>query len=85
VRPDVSEPEALGEKLRGWRAGGQASLLEIAAAETRFPGDVTRRYLQHHIRYRLGAREKRALAEYARLLHKHGMVGGGSYEDPRWV
>ena len=85
ARPDTPEPEALGDRLRGWRAAGQARVEEIVSAERRFPAELSRRYLTNFIRFRLGEPEKQAIREFARLLYKHGVIKGGPFVEPRWV
>ena len=86
VRADFPEPERLGEKLRAWRAAGQARVEEIVAEEKRYPAEVSHRYLTEFIRFGLGAEEKQAVRLFARLLRKHGVVEGvGEFVEPRWV
>ena len=85
VRPETPQPDALADRLRAWRAAGQARVEEIVAVERRCPPELTRRYLTEFIRFRLGAAEKRAVREFARLLRKHGVVDGGEFREPRWV
>ena len=85
LHPDTPDPERLAGRLRDWRAAGQARLEKIVAAETRYPASLSRFYLTDCIRFRLGTAEKQALREYARLLHKHGMVSGAAFAEPRWV
>ena len=86
VRADVPEENAsaLGERLRAWRAAGQACVEEIVAAETRFPAEVSRRYLTEFIRFGLGENEKRAIRLFAWLLGKQGVVSG-EFREPEWV
>jgi len=85
VRPGTPEPEALAHRLRAWREEGQRRIDEVVAAETRYPLGLTRLYLTERIRFRLGEPEKRAIREFARLLRKHGFVGGAPFEEPRWI
>ncbi len=85
VRPQTPEPEAMGDRLRAWRTDGQKRVEEIVAAESRFPAELSRRYLTEFIRFRLGPPEKQAIREFARLLYKHGVVKGGPFAEPRWV
>ncbi len=85
VQPGTPEPEVLGGRLRAWRKEGQARVEQIVAAEQRFPAELSRRYLTEFIRFRLGAPEKQAIREFARLLYKHGVVKGGPFAEPRWV
>lgn len=80
----VEKARALGERLRAWRAAGQAGVEEIVAAETRFPAEISRRYLTEFIRFGLGEHEKRAVRLFARLLHKQGVVSG-EFREPEWV
>ncbi len=85
MRPGVSEPAKLADELRAWRAAGEAGIDGIVAAEKRYPAALTRRYLTEHIRFRLGNPEKQAIREYARLLHRHGLVDGLPFTEPRWT
>ena len=85
VRPETPCPEAVADRLRAWREAGQGQISEIVAAETRYPAALTRRYLTEFIRFRLGAAEKQAIREFARLLQKHGVVDGRGSVEPRWI
>ncbi len=86
VRPGTPHPEALADRLRAWRQAGQTRIEEIVTAERRYPAELSRRYLTECIRFRLGAAEKQAIREFARLLRKHGVVaGGGESGEPRWI
>lgn len=86
VRPDLPDPERLGDRLRRWRAEGEAHIEQIVAAETRYPQAVSRRYLTEYIRFGLGEEEKQAVRLFARLLRKQGIVTGvGDFVEPRWV
>ncbi len=84
VRPETPRPETVADRLRAWRVAGQGRIAEIVAAETRYPDALTRRYLTEFIRFRLGAAEKQAIREFARLLRKHGVVGQ-DFVEPRWI
>ena len=85
VRPGTPEPEALAQRLRAWREAGQQQVEEVVAAETRYPPELTRRYLTEFIRFRLGEPEKQAISKFAWLLRKHGVVTGPAFEEPRWI
>ena len=86
VRPGTPQPEALADRLRTWRGEGQRGLEAIVAAERRYPPALTRRYLTEHIRFRLGAKEKQAMREFARLLHKYRVISGtGEFREPIWI
>ncbi len=86
VRADVPEAtaRAAGSTLRAWRAAGEARVEEIVAAETRFPAEISRKYLTEFIRYGLGEEEKRAVRLFARLLKQGGMVAA-HFVEPEWV
>ena len=85
ARPDLPEPEALADRLREWRAEGQRRIDEVVADERRYPLGLTRAYLTERIRFRLGAPEKQAIREFARLLHKHGLADAAALAEPRWI
>ena len=85
VRPGTPQPKAVAERLRAWREAGQARVEEIVAVERRYPPELTRRYLAGYIRFRLGAAEKQAIREFARLLGKYGVVRDPAFAEPRWV
>ena len=85
VRPETPRPETLAATLRAWREAGQGRVEEIVAAERRYPPELSRRYLTEFIRFRLGAAEKRAIREFARLLRKHGLVDAGDFREPAWI
>ena len=86
VRPETPRPAALADRLRAWREAGQAQVEEIVAAERRYPAELSRRYLTEFIRFRLGAAEKQAIREFARLLRKQGVIAGADeFPEPSWV
>ncbi len=85
VRPETPQPEVLADRLRAWREAGQTQVGEVVAAERRFPAELSRRYLTEFIRFRLGVLEKQAIREFARLLRKHGVIGGTGFREPGWV
>ena len=85
VRAETPRPDTLADRLRAWREAGQARTEEIVAVEKRYPPELTRRYLTEFIRFRLGAAEKQAIREFARLLRKHGGVEGADFHEPQWV
>lgn len=77
LRGDLPRAPLVAETLRAWRDDGRRRLAEIiAAAEAtrRYPPGFPARYLTEMIRYDLGPAEKIGLAEYGRLLCKHGLV-----------
>lgn len=90
LRPELPHPGRYADAFRAMAATGQREVERYVAEE---PGDpaFTRRYLTQHIRYHLGAREKAGLAEFYRLLIKHGRLeavegeGGDEGLPLRWV
>jgi chorismate dehydratase len=74
VRPETRGKGTLADWLRGWRDDGLARIDEVVRAETRYPAKVSRRYLTENIHFHVDNAGKRAVAEYARLLHRYGVV-----------
>lgn len=72
LRDDLPKASAVAEGLRGIKRAGLAARDRIAAAEP--DAAFARRYLHDFIRFDLGADEKRAIACFASLLRKHGLV-----------
>jgi predicted solute-binding protein len=85
VRPGAPDEAALADRLRDWRAAGCARVEEIVAQAPPADQDFTRTYLTRHIRFRLGDPEKAAIQRYADLLHRHGVVHGPAFSQPRWI
>jgi len=69
IRPSASKPGLTAMLLRAKRAG-VAHVDEIVARETEFTAEIRRRYLTQHIRFELGAEEKRGIATFRGLLQK---------------
>ncbi|MDD5200177.1 MAG: menaquinone biosynthesis protein [Terrimicrobiaceae bacterium] len=82
-REDLREPGALADALRTVKRRGLAARAEIAAecADAEF----ARRYLTEFIQFDLGENEKRAVALFAALLRKHGLVTGTADAEIRYV
>jgi predicted solute-binding protein len=78
LRDDVENPGELAGMLRAVKQAGLQARGRIAA-EGADPAWVER-YLTEFIRYDLGAEEKRAIALFAALLRKHGIVTAGDAE-----
>ncbi len=77
VRPETPDAPGIADTLRAWRDAGCQRLSEVIAraeAENVYPPGFAEFYLSRCIRYRLGAAEKQAIAEYGRLLHKHALI-----------
>jgi chorismate dehydratase len=74
LRPGVDGPGTLGDGFRALQLHGIARLNEIIAREPLGTSEFRLRYLQSHIRYGLGAREKAAVAKFRLLLEQHGFI-----------
>jgi len=73
---------SLRRQLREARDFGLDTLDNIIRSRTDYTYDFRKDYLGWHIHYHLGQDEKRGLAEFARLLRKHGT---GPVFDPVFV
>lgn len=66
------ENAALRRQLREARDFGLDTIDSIVRSRTEYTLDFRRDYLTWHIHYHLGTDEKRGIAEFVRLLNKHG-------------
>ncbi len=71
-REECPDPPAVAEALRAVKRRGLEARGRIAAAEA--DPAFARRYLSEFIRFDLGEEEKAAVALFAALLRKHGLV-----------
>lgn len=85
VRPETTGKEALAGQLRTWRDAGLAQVEQVVKNETRYPTDFSRYYLTKCIHFDVDEAGKRAVAWYARLLHKYGLVSGVPLRLPCWI
>jgi chorismate dehydratase len=76
------ENAALRRLLREARDFGLDTLDSIIRTRTEYDYDFRSDYLSWHIHYHLGADEKRGLAKFIDLLHRHGC---GPIFEPRFV
>jgi chorismate dehydratase len=76
------ENAALRRLLREARDFGLDTLDSIIRTRTEYDYDFRSDYLSWHIHYHLGADEKRGLAKFIELLHRHGC---GPIFEPRFV
>jgi chorismate dehydratase len=76
------ENSALRRQLREARDFGLDTLDTIIRTRTEYDYDFRKDYLSWHIHYHLGADEKRGLAKFMELLHRHGC---GPIFEPRFV
>lgn len=72
----------LRRQLREARDFGMDTLDSIIRNRTEYDLDFRQDYLGWHIHFHLGADEKRGLAKFMELLHKHG---SGPVYEPRYV
>lgn len=82
-RDGVQEPERLAEALREVKRSGLEARERIAAESA--DRDFVWRYLTEFIRFDLGADEKQAIALFATLLRKHGLVCAAGDVEIRYV
>lgn len=88
IRPETSAPARIAGTLRAWRETGcrqMAGVIATAEAENLYPPGFAEFYLTRCIRYRLGAAEKQAIAEYGRLLHRHRLIDAAPPAELAWV
>ena len=76
------ENARLRELLREARDFGLDTLDTIIRSRTEYTYDFRNDYLGWHIHYHLGSDEKRGLARFIELLHRHGC---GTIYEPRFV
>ena len=84
VRDGVRGAARLAGMLRKWKRENAGRMETVVRRHG--GGDVAfaRFYLTECIRYDLGESEKRAIAEFGRLLHKHGLIGHKA-PKPHWI
>lgn len=66
------ENTSMRRQLREARDFGLDTIDSIIRSRTEYTLDFRRDYLTWHIHYHLGADEKRGIAEFVRLINKHG-------------
>jgi predicted solute-binding protein len=81
LRPGA-DAAGLAALLRAARDRGLAELEAIIAARRDYPAAFCREYLTRHIRFDLGAEEKRGIEEFAARLRR---LGNGPLYPPRYV
>jgi chorismate dehydratase len=76
-RPDVLTPPLVAALVRA-KEEGLGRIPEIARDHAQKQGGEAafyQRYLEHHMRFELGASELAGLSEYYRLAQAHGLIG----------
>ena len=76
------ENSRLRRQLREAKSFGLDTLDSIISSRSEYDYDFRKDYLGWHIHYHLGTDEKRGLAKFIELLHKHGL---GPLYEPRFV
>ena len=74
MRADLPNARAVAEDFRRLKCEGLATIPAIVAAETTHPPEVAGPYLEQHIRFDLGAREKAGIAKFSELLAAAGFI-----------
>lgn len=74
--------ERLRRQLTEARKFGLDTLDHIIRNRTEYTEDFRKDYFGWHIHYHLGADEKRGIAKFIELLHKHGL---GPVHEPKFV
>ncbi len=82
LRPGIRESGAVADAFRALKEEGVRRLEEWICTDTFQTAEFRRRYLGGYIQYGLGPEEKRGMAEFRRLLEKHGSIpkGGAALE-----
>ena len=83
LREDVRDAEAMASALREVKQRGLAARGRIASEHE--DAEFVKHYLMHYIRFDLGAEEKQAIALFAALLRKHGLVDTAAEAKIRYV
>lgn len=74
IRRDVPHAARIAEALRAMKADGMENLDDIIASGTEWDAAFRSRYLRSHIKYELGADEKRGIERYRELLARHSLI-----------
>jgi chorismate dehydratase len=74
VRPEVVDPEAIGDRLRALCDENLESLDHLVAEGKEFDRDFCLRYYREHLRFNLGEEEKEGLRMFQGLCEKHGLL-----------
>lgn len=83
LREGLDDPFGVAEALRDVKAAGLAARERIAAEEP--DPAFARKYLTDYIRFDLGEEEKKAIALFAALLRKHGLVSSAKDAEIQYV
>ena len=74
MRPEVADPNAIGDELRSLRDHNLENLHEVIASQKEFSPEFCSRYYTQHLRFSLEDREKTGLREFGRACAKLGLI-----------
>jgi chorismate dehydratase len=74
VRPEVSDPKAIGDRLRALRDENLATIDKMIAEEKEFDPDFCALYYRDHLRFSFGEKEKEGLRTFQSRCEKHGLL-----------
>ena len=74
VRPEVENPRAVADRLRGLRDDNVRNIAAIIATASEFSPEFCRRYYHEHLRFSFGDAEKRGLHAFAELCRKYELL-----------
>jgi len=83
LREGLDDPAAIAEALRAVKIAGLAARDRIASGDP--DPAFARKYLTDYIRFDLGEEEMKAIALFAALLRKHGLVSASRDAEIRYV
>ena len=74
VRPEVSDPQAIGDRLRALRDENLAKIDKVIAEEKEFDREFCARYYRDNVQFTFGEKEKEGLRKFQSLCEKHGLL-----------
>jgi chorismate dehydratase len=74
VRPEVSDPKSIGDRLRALRDENLAGIDGLIAEEKGFDPDFCARYYRENLRFTFGEKEKEGLRKFQGLCEKHSLL-----------
>ncbi len=74
IRPEVSEPQSIADRLRAHRDQNLRCLNEVISAQTNFPPDFCRYYFGECLRFQFSEMEKKGLLHFRSLCERHQIL-----------
>jgi chorismate dehydratase len=74
IRPEVSDPKPIANRLRALRDENLANLDALIAAEKDLDHEFATTYYRDYLRFHFGEKEKRGLRMFHELCAKHGLL-----------